>query len=178
MCFIYSILVTAHAIAARHGLRVAGDGAVDFYSITRAKDRLGFNNLAENTDLLRREIDVREHLENPRAIDRVCHGGFVRHLDGEPDLLCMFRVGNANLYRLFLLVVSQYESKRPCRFRHSGLDPESSGVLLDSGFRRNDEPIHCFQHDCLLETQTQSTLLEKTRKESTCLKRTRQEELF
>ena len=36
------------------------------------------------------------------------------------------------------------------RFRHSGLDPESSGALLDSGFRRNDVAIHCFLHDCLL----------------------------
>ena len=55
--------------------------------------------------------------------------------------------------------------KRPIRFCHSGLDPESdhrecraSGAHLDSGtpralpsgrLRRNDVAIHYFQHDCL-----------------------------
>ena len=38
------------------------------------------------------------------------------------------------------IVGSQDESERPIRFRHSGLDPESSGALLDSGTPRVLEP--------------------------------------
>jgi len=36
------------------------------------------------------------------------------------------------------LLASHPESIEPTRIRHSGLDPESSGAPLDSGFRRND----------------------------------------
>ena len=42
------------------------------------------------------------------------------------------------------LASSHDESDRPYRIRHSGLDPESSGAPLDSGFRRNDAVIHLF----------------------------------
>ncbi len=44
------------------------------------------------------------------------------------------------------LLVSHVESKGPNRIGHSGLDPESSGVPVDSSFRRNDVATRFFQH--------------------------------
>ena len=38
-------------------------------------------------------------------------------------------------------VVSRDESDEHHKFRHSGLDPESSGALLDPGFRRDDVEV-------------------------------------
>ena len=50
-----------------------------------------------------------------------------------------------------VLVVRRIESNGPNRIRHSGLAPESSGLPIDSGFRRNDVPPTFFQHSCLLK---------------------------
>ncbi len=50
-----------------------------------------------------------------------------------------------------VLVVRRIESNGPNRIRHSGLGPESSGLPIDSGFRRNDVPPTFFQHSCLLK---------------------------
>ena len=38
-------------------------------------------------------------------------------------------------------VVSRDESDEHYTFRHTGLDPESSGALLDPGFRRDDVEV-------------------------------------
>ncbi len=51
------------------------------------------------------------------------------------------------LHRAGAIVGSHDESKRPHRIRHSGLDPESSGAPMDSGFRRNDALIPFRQLD-------------------------------
>ena len=93
-----SIVVVPDAVTARHGLRIAGDSAVDFDAITGAQGGFELDDLAEDADFLRVQIDVREHLEDAGARDGVADFCFVRDLDGQLDLLCVFRVGDADLH--------------------------------------------------------------------------------
>jgi hypothetical protein len=53
-------VVLAGAVAARHGKRVAGDGTVDLDAVAGAQRGVELDQLVEDADLLRIEVDGRE----------------------------------------------------------------------------------------------------------------------
>ena len=92
------LFLGVRAIAARHGLRIAGDTAVDLDAVTGAQGGVRLDQPAEDADLLRLEIDVGKLLEDARALDGLAHRRGVGHFNVEPDLLAGFRVGYADLH--------------------------------------------------------------------------------
>jgi DNA-binding winged helix-turn-helix (wHTH) protein len=110
------VLVTPHAIAARYGLRVAGDGAVDLDAVPRFQRRIELDQAAEDADLLGAQVDGREHPEDARLLDRGFDRGVVRDLGRQPDLVGRFGIGNADLHVCFL----------PCYFSGSRAAPRRS----------------------------------------------------